>query len=98
MASKSRRGKLDGNRSIGKEGELAMTIGDVLAVVAGVGSACFAAWALLLSMALLFNQPTRLAQQHFEENPWRVLLTGTVLTLLGIGSATVLLNQPNGIL
>ncbi len=75
-----------------------MTIGDVLAVVAGIGSACVAAWALLLGMALLFNRRANLAQQNFEASPWRVLATGAVLALLGVGGAIVLLNQPNGIL
>ncbi len=75
-----------------------MTIGDVLAVVAGIGSACVAAWALLLGMALLFNRRANLAQQNLQSSPWRVLATGAALTLLGIGGAIVLLNQPNGIL
>ncbi|HEX8237138.1 MAG TPA: hypothetical protein VF600_14365 [Abditibacteriaceae bacterium] len=75
-----------------------MTIGDVLAVVAGIGSTCVAAWALLLGMALLFHRRAGLAQQNFERSPWRVLATGFVLALLGIGGTLVLLNQPNGIL
>jgi hypothetical protein len=77
---------------------LTMTIGDVLAVVAGIGSACVAAWALLLGMALLFNRRANLAQQNLQSSRWRVLATGSVVALLGVGGAIVLLNQPNGIL
>lgn len=75
-----------------------MTIGDVLAVVAGIGSACVATWALLLGMALLFNRRANMAQQNLQSSPWRVLASGSVLALFGVGGAIVLLNQPNGIL
>jgi hypothetical protein len=75
-----------------------MTIGDVLAVVAGVGGTCVAVWALLLGMALLFSRRASLAQQSFETSPWRVLATGGMLLLVGSGGAIVLLNQPNGVL
>ncbi|MBV9867349.1 MAG: hypothetical protein JO316_18485 [Abitibacteriaceae bacterium] len=75
-----------------------MTIGDVLAVVAGIIGIGLSGWALLISMALIFNRRVAQAQEHLEKAPWASLGVGLVLTFtLGLLSIA-LLNHPHGLL
>jgi hypothetical protein len=67
-----------------------MTIGDVLAVVAGIGSACVAAWTALVASALLFSRHAQRGQTALEAHPWRTVFSGFV-------GSIALMNLPNGL-
>jgi hypothetical protein len=74
-----------------------MTIGDVLATVAGILAACASLWAALLVTLLIFSARTRTAADHIEKRPWRCAGVGA-LVLICAGIVTVILvNQPNGL-
>jgi hypothetical protein len=75
-----------------------MTIGDVLAWVAGVLGVSVANWALLVGTALVFEKRAALAQQRIEEDSLRVFGTGVILVVTAGVLALVLVNQPNGAL
>ncbi len=72
-----------------------MTLGDVLAVVAGL-LAFVATWtAILLATALLFPATTARAQQRVQAKPWRSFFLGVAVCLIGGGTAVALLNLPD---
>ncbi|MBC8103820.1 MAG: hypothetical protein H7Z41_14695 [Cytophagales bacterium] len=73
-----------------------MTIGDVLATVAGVVAFCASLWAALLVTLLLFPARTGRASERIEQQPWRCLGMGTLVSGTAGVIAVVLLNQPNG--
>lgn len=75
-----------------------MTIGDVLAFVAGIGALCVSVWALLIGMALLCSQRAQDVQRVLETRAWRALLSGIVLAAFVGGGALALANGPNGAL
>lgn len=71
-----------------------MTLGDVLAVVAGVLGLAVTGIAILLAMVLIFPRTTERARQHVLK-PWRAFFVGLLVALtLGV-LALVLLNVPN---
>jgi hypothetical protein len=74
-----------------------MTIGDVLAVVAGIGSACVAAWTALVASALLFSRHAQRGQTALEAHPWRTVFSGFVIAIIGIVGSIALMNLPNGL-
>jgi hypothetical protein len=74
-----------------------MTIGDVLATIAGILAACASLWAALLVTLLLFSDRTRSVAARIERHPWRCAGVGA-LVLLSAGIVTIILvNQPNGL-
>lgn len=74
-----------------------MTIGDVLATVAGILAACASLWAAILVMLLLFSKRTEAVAERIEHMPWRCAGMG-ILALFSAGIITVILvNQPNGL-
>lgn len=75
-----------------------MTIGDVLALIAGVVSVCVSVWALLMGTALLFTRRTAAARTRLENHPLRALGIGALIVAVGGVGGVVLLNQPNGLL
>jgi hypothetical protein len=75
-----------------------MTIGDVLAVIAGIIGAAVSAWALLLCSTLALHHVARQGKSLFEERPFAVLITGTILSMTVGFLALLLVNQPNGLL
>ena len=66
-----------------------ITMGDVLAVVAGLFGLCFATWALLLASALLFPAKAEIASVAATQKPWKNLGRGLLVTglfgVIGIG-------------
>lgn len=75
-----------------------LIVGDVLAVVAGIISACAALSLLLAGMALLFGRRAAAARETLERTPGRSLLLGAALALTAGAVALVLLNLPSGLL
>ncbi|BCM88387.1 hypothetical protein IAD21_00218 [Abditibacteriota bacterium] len=75
-----------------------MTIGDVLAMIAGVTAFCFSVWSLLLGGTLLFTGCAATARTRLEETPLHTLGTGFLLLAVGGVVGLVLIGQPNGLL
>ncbi|MES2460405.1 MAG: hypothetical protein V4671_07465 [Armatimonadota bacterium] len=74
-----------------------MTIGDVLATVAGILTACASLWAAIVVTLLVFSTRTIAVADRIQSQPWRCAGVGT-LVLLSAGLVTVILvNQPNGL-
>ena|SRR5687768_6524240 len=61
-----------------------VTIGDVFSVVAAIFAICISAWALLLTMTLLFTQRSEAACRHIETRPWKAFFVGfAILAFFG---------------
>lgn len=75
-----------------------MTIGDVLAVVAGVFAFSGSLWGLLVGVCVLFGERAERAREALEARPLRVLGGGTAVAATAGGIGLILLNQPNGLL
>ena len=75
-----------------------MVMGDVLAVIAGVVTACLSLWALLVGAALLFERQANEARTRLEVRPLRALGLGAALVITAGLVAIILINQPNGLL
>lgn len=72
-----------------------MTIGTVLAVIAGLMAACISFWALLVGAALLFPERVELSRDSIERSTWRAFWIGLAVSLLGvIGSG--MMRAPGG--
>ncbi|MBN9503353.1 MAG: hypothetical protein BGO01_20935 [Armatimonadetes bacterium 55-13] len=62
-----------------------VTIGDSFAVVAILGGICLSAWALMISVALVFPSKAVNARKRIAAKPWASFFTGMALWLtLGI--------------
>jgi hypothetical protein len=73
-----------------------MTIGTVLAVIAGLMAVCVSLWALLVGAALLFPEKVELSRDGIERSPWRAFWIGLALQLtLGLIGAGMM-RSPNG--
>jgi hypothetical protein len=71
-----------------------VTMGDVLAVAAGLFGICFATWALLLASALLFMRRSELAEEAIRRSPGKTIFKGLLLAgVLGV-IGLALLSQP----
>ena len=75
-----------------------MTIGDVLAVVAGIMATGVTMWALLIVMALVFAGRVGRAQTLLLTRPLRATGVGLILALTAGLFGLALVNQPNGLL
>jgi hypothetical protein len=75
-----------------------MTIGDVLAFVAGVLAACASLWAAILVMLLLFSKRTQTVADRIEQHPGRCMGVGALFLFLAGAVTLILMNQPNGLL
>ncbi len=75
-----------------------MTIGDVLAMIAGVSALCFSVWSLLMGGTLLFPARAETARTRLENTPLHALGTGVLMVAVGGAGGLVLINQPNGLL
>ena len=75
-----------------------MTIGDVLAVIAGVSGFGVSIWALLMATALLFDERTTQAKELLKDSPVRTMIDGGIWAASAGVLAVILLNQPNGLL
>jgi len=74
-----------------------ITIGDALAVIGIVMGVCISAWALLVGVALLFEEKAMRARAYAEAAPKKALGLGVVLALLIGSPALILLQQPSGV-
>jgi len=74
-----------------------MTIGDVNAMIAGVGATGVTLWASLLGISALFGERTRRASNVIEAQPGRTLGIGSLLTATAGIIGVALINQPNGL-
>ena len=75
-----------------------MTIGDVLAMIAGVTLLCVSLWALLVGGNLLFARRAEIAHARLENAPLRTLATGVAMVTIGGVGGVVFIGQPNGAL
>jgi hypothetical protein len=75
-----------------------MTIGDVLAVVAGVIGLCVSLWGMLMASVLLFGGAAERGKDRLQAHPTATLLTGAALAGTAGFFGIVLLNQANGLL
>ena len=75
-----------------------MTIGDVLAVVAGVLAVGATLWAAIIAFALLFADRTTQAAGLLEQKPASVLRTGTLVLIVAGVVGLILINQPIGLI
>jgi hypothetical protein len=73
-----------------------LTLGDVWAITAVIVGVAVCAWALLLCLALVFQQRTEYARRCIETRPGRHLLVGFIVTALSSGAGIALLSGPNG--
>lgn len=69
---------------------MGITIGDVLTVIATVGTISLSIWALILCVAFLFGDRTAHAKRSIERSAWREGLIG-VFVLLTLGFVSVVL-------
>lgn len=75
-----------------------VTIGDVFSVVAAIFAICISAWALLLTMTLLFTQRSEAACRAIENRPWKAFLIGlAILAFFGTLSLGLLSNPAPGV-
>jgi hypothetical protein len=74
-----------------------MTIGDVLAVVAGVIGAALSIWSLVVGAALLFERRARRAAYLLETRPLACLARGAMSAATAGLFAILLLSQANGL-
>jgi hypothetical protein len=75
-----------------------MTIGDVNAMIAGVGASGVTLWASLLGISALFGERTRRAANAIEAQPGRTLGHGFLLAATAGIVGVALVNQPNGLI
>jgi len=68
-----------------------MTIGDVLAIIAGSVAICVSAWTLFIGMALVFQERSKAASVFVQRAPWRCLGIGLFLVAtVGLGSIVLI--------
>src|SRR4051812_9970196 len=75
-----------------------MTIGDVNAMIAGVGASGVTLWASLLGISALFGERTRRAANVIEAQPGRTLGIGAALAVTAGAVGLIFVNQPNGLI
>ena len=75
-----------------------MTIGDVNAMIAGVGATGVTLWASLLGISALFGERTRRAANVIEAQAGRTLGLGAALAVSAGAIGLIFVNQPNGLL
>jgi len=73
------------------------TIGDVLTVIGFIAGIYVSIWALIVGFALLFANRAAVARAHLAETPWRVLILGTSLAIIGGFLVVVLIGLHNPI-
>ena len=74
-----------------------LTSGDVMTLMYAIVGISLSSWAMLMGMALIFGKRAAIAQTYIEESPWKSLVCGVLLALVGGGFALVLLGLPNPI-
>ncbi|MBW3623862.1 MAG: hypothetical protein KY468_10695 [Armatimonadetes bacterium] len=75
-----------------------MTIGDVLAVVAGVFGVGLSVWALLVGVAVMFGSAAHRGKAILLLSPFKVIVTGLLAGAVIGFIAVALMNQANGAL
>ena len=71
-----------------------LTIGDVLAVVGIVVAIGVSTWALIVAVALLFEERSKVAARLIRDNPWKTGFLGLIGQLLIGGLGFVLIANP----
>jgi hypothetical protein len=75
-----------------------MIIGDVLGTTFIVLAVCVSVWALLVGVALVYNEPAGDARTRLEAGARQALAVGFLMALAGGGLGLLLANLPNGLI
>lgn len=71
------------------------TIGDVLTVIGFIVGINVSIWAMVVGFTLVFGRKAAAARVQIEKAPWKSLILGTALFILGMFFSTLLLRLQN---